>query len=442
MANSTHPTRRKSPRVPVDIWEDIIDLLREDLIALRACALTCWQWVPRSRLHLFRVVELWTSQDLALCTQLLIDAPHLGDLIHELHICHNKYFMVPISRQFTFSQLLNAFPAMLLRKLPRLDVLSIGNPSSNPFTPVVTMEDVTLYHTFFPVFSLFRSVTRLELVAVHFSTAMEFAQLIHALSNLSTLHCRQVVWRSAARYDPTRFETLERRPALIHLHIESMPWFWPMAECFLDAVSLSSLVTLVLPNVFAGHLDSVSRVLWAARASLRHLTIGVHGSETIGGITAEEAVAALTAAPDERLHIEFSTCLASLRMILSPMDAPATLWTSESRDHVPSAVWAQRLLAKITSEKLDEIALCVPLAARPTLIEAYEPTVDAILARPAFAGLKRLVFLHPERYGRGLMEELHAVVRGEFPLALARGIVRWTVADELGVVRLRDPLVV
>ncbi|KAI0737455.1 hypothetical protein C8Q80DRAFT_323656 [Daedaleopsis nitida] len=57
---------RTMPRraVPIEVTEHAIDYLWDDHYALRQCALTCSSWVLRSRVHLFKTVEITTLRQL------------------------------------------------------------------------------------------------------------------------------------------------------------------------------------------------------------------------------------------------------------------------------------------------------------------------------------------------------------------------------------------
>ncbi|OCH90377.1 hypothetical protein OBBRIDRAFT_730880, partial [Obba rivulosa] len=45
-------------RIPPEVTDRIIDVLSSDKRALRKCSLTCRRWLPRSRFHLFKTIEL------------------------------------------------------------------------------------------------------------------------------------------------------------------------------------------------------------------------------------------------------------------------------------------------------------------------------------------------------------------------------------------------
>ena len=52
------------PRIPLKLFDDIIDLLHDDPKTLKACCLVSKSWVPRSRKYLFEVVKIKSSKRL------------------------------------------------------------------------------------------------------------------------------------------------------------------------------------------------------------------------------------------------------------------------------------------------------------------------------------------------------------------------------------------
>jgi hypothetical protein len=75
---------------PLEIVERFIGFLEpvgslQNAEALRRCALVCRAWTWPSRIRLFYAVVI-PEDDLHLVSELLSHSPHLGRLIHELHI--------------------------------------------------------------------------------------------------------------------------------------------------------------------------------------------------------------------------------------------------------------------------------------------------------------------------------------------------------------------
>ena len=57
-------TAMTNPHLPLEILDDIIDLLYNKPDALKRCCLVSKSWVPRTRKHLFARIELRSSSNL------------------------------------------------------------------------------------------------------------------------------------------------------------------------------------------------------------------------------------------------------------------------------------------------------------------------------------------------------------------------------------------
>lgn len=87
-------------RLPIDVCERVIDMITTGshhsrtfyplyLNDLCACALTCSDWLPRSRLNLYRQVRIRERNDLDRFSEtILVDQPFLANLVQELVLGH------------------------------------------------------------------------------------------------------------------------------------------------------------------------------------------------------------------------------------------------------------------------------------------------------------------------------------------------------------------
>lgn len=85
-------------RVPIEVCERIIDLRTtyggrsrisrcpRYLDDLRACALTCRDWLPRSRFNLFRCVRIRKHEKLKSLAKTITDHPFLAEFVRELYL--------------------------------------------------------------------------------------------------------------------------------------------------------------------------------------------------------------------------------------------------------------------------------------------------------------------------------------------------------------------
>ncbi|KAH8075846.1 hypothetical protein BXZ70DRAFT_963555 [Cristinia sonorae] len=86
------PTSSISSRFPVEVWECILDFcawnceFTNDSHTLYACTLTCRAWLPRSRMHLYHMVNLYTEENLRRFLSLVRQNPIIGSLVYELSL--------------------------------------------------------------------------------------------------------------------------------------------------------------------------------------------------------------------------------------------------------------------------------------------------------------------------------------------------------------------
>ena len=71
---------------PPELCDQIIDYLWDDLDSLRACSLTCYDWHPSSRFHLFRNVRLRHSDDVTRFRALLASSPGIAPCVRKLSL--------------------------------------------------------------------------------------------------------------------------------------------------------------------------------------------------------------------------------------------------------------------------------------------------------------------------------------------------------------------
>ncbi|KZT68672.1 hypothetical protein DAEQUDRAFT_811926 [Daedalea quercina L-15889] len=72
-------------RVPLEIWNYILDPLQHDRATLEGCTLTCHAWLFPARTYLFRTARL-TKQSVAEFRSIIRSAPTIGSCIRVLHL--------------------------------------------------------------------------------------------------------------------------------------------------------------------------------------------------------------------------------------------------------------------------------------------------------------------------------------------------------------------
>ena len=108
----------RNSRFPVEVCERIIDAchkgddnyynLSQSYRTWRQTALVCYDWLPRTRVNLFRVIKIQYASQGDLLLRTLSEAPRLGELILEVYLRdrdQNKYF--PFAQLFRPPGLIN-----------------------------------------------------------------------------------------------------------------------------------------------------------------------------------------------------------------------------------------------------------------------------------------------------------------------------------------------
>ncbi|KAI0819454.1 hypothetical protein BC628DRAFT_1413686 [Trametes gibbosa] len=105
--------------LPIELFENAIDLL-DDEDSLKRTSLVCRAWLPRSRLNLFRVIELCLPSHLDHLATLLADAPHIAPYVDEIDISENSLlglFRPAMAIAARLPLVLTAHPLVQLRRL-------------------------------------------------------------------------------------------------------------------------------------------------------------------------------------------------------------------------------------------------------------------------------------------------------------------------------------
>ena len=115
--------------IPPEITDRIIDFLHGDHDTLRSCSLTCSEWLPSARFHLFYTLVLSNAFQLSKYARLLKSAPHVGHYVRSLKMqYYSNDITLDVCRHFsnltkfelscdirnfeTFLSLLTCFPLL------------------------------------------------------------------------------------------------------------------------------------------------------------------------------------------------------------------------------------------------------------------------------------------------------------------------------------------
>ena len=75
------------PRLPQEISDYVVDLLQDEHETLKQCRLISKSWIPRARMHIFRVIRFESPNDPAAWTKTFPDpANSPGSLARCLHV--------------------------------------------------------------------------------------------------------------------------------------------------------------------------------------------------------------------------------------------------------------------------------------------------------------------------------------------------------------------
>ena len=209
----------KSPRLPWEVIERVIDLSGSRMQTLCSLALTCSQLRPRSRLVMFGRVQLKSSDRVIAFIAFLLANPQLKSLVHTINV-------TPA-----------AFGPSLLYMLPNLssiecvDQSQLGEPEGEDDEDkyklkqkeaemlnipdymrldVRVHDSLIVHHNSLACFSrLGAHIRTLHLNSVSFPTSLAFAQILLAFANITRLVCKEVEIKVAGNKPP--LEVIMRR---------------------------------------------------------------------------------------------------------------------------------------------------------------------------------------------------------------------------------------
>ena len=166
------------PTVPPEICDYVIDYLHNDKNTLKACSLTCRDWVPTSRYHLHYEVYLHKPELFTAFKRLLQASPLLGPYIRALRIGRLEK-----ASRAELAQIREALPT-IFEYVPRLQYLG-GSLLSTAAKVLNTVPCRT-------------PVTALCLQYCEFPALENLARLLYSCPNLQALELCGVSWISGS----------------------------------------------------------------------------------------------------------------------------------------------------------------------------------------------------------------------------------------------------
>lgn len=186
---NTGPKFQGDIRLPVEVWECIIDIIASktkrnwDLRnspwwrTLHSCALTYRMLHDRARWHLSGSVRISSRDDVVSLSKALRREPHLRQAMRFITIVSHA------SDWAAGTPYIGTFAVMLAGLMPNAEALELRE---------VTWRTGVIRPEYIACLAAFRSLRELTLAAVRFPTATQFTRLLAALPHLRTLQCDRV----------------------------------------------------------------------------------------------------------------------------------------------------------------------------------------------------------------------------------------------------------
>ncbi|TFK81429.1 hypothetical protein K466DRAFT_451226, partial [Polyporus arcularius HHB13444] len=165
---------------PLEIAENIIDVLSRDVRSLRSCALICRGWHSRARYHLMTTIRVQSRDELFSICDYFTFNPHLASLVRSLSVA-------PVEAGSL--SLLEIIPVRLVSRLPNLHRYVMRNSSTSAFDIRSNGVHLNIHRTTIVQIRTYLHVDALSLGPLEFSAIAELARLLIALPSLRCLEC-------------------------------------------------------------------------------------------------------------------------------------------------------------------------------------------------------------------------------------------------------------
>ncbi|KAH8093247.1 hypothetical protein BXZ70DRAFT_389563 [Cristinia sonorae] len=250
-----------SPPLPLEVCERIIDFValtlgssNVRLKTLKACALTCHSWMPRSLYHIIcKFDKIRTADDVALYTSLLRKYPVCAGYVREINICPDWTTGDP-----TWLNVLPQTLAPHVKELRRITLASSPTEGTLAFHP-----------HFYRSLGLLRSVTELNYSFASQHSFKDLVRVVSSFPNLSVLSIgAEVFWEKTLRFS-TRIKLARHHLTHINLSYGLQINVVDDITGWLCAASPTSLVSI---EMWCGITESSSKLI-SDSPSLQSLTI-------------------------------------------------------------------------------------------------------------------------------------------------------------------------
>ena len=209
-------------QLPIDVLEGVIDQACDNPTSLRHLSLTCTEFLPRARYHLFTGIVIRTMEQMLSSRDFLDARPWLLPLVREVTLSSSVYRNTNLEdRAEQTAQLLHVVPTYLFTHFPNLRVWRIHGEMGYPRENWVTFHRSTLRY-----YNICSShIHHLELCNIQFKRMSDFARLVSAFTSIHTLTCTYIQLPEAdssqntLRTQSLQISTLKVSLSLIYEHL-------------------------------------------------------------------------------------------------------------------------------------------------------------------------------------------------------------------------------
>ncbi|CCL99512.1 uncharacterized protein FIBRA_01530 [Fibroporia radiculosa] len=254
IAQQVHLPAKRHVRLPVEVWEKVIDILACEFPSycdLWKYGVVCRDWYPRCQFHVRRSVPIGTKQ-------------HVYRLTKSMKVMRQRTSPM---KHVTFLGLnitpLGPFAASMAHKLPEIEELTLRGSTwiSGPLHE----------NTFMYIHVTFRQITRLVLDSITLPNLTTLGRLIYSLPSLSSLSCCRLYLRTRKFVSGTVYPRPDfglKLLALSHIGADILEFFYTI-------LLASKVEQLALDNLVGSgsNLCAVlEKLMGMAQASLTHFT--------------------------------------------------------------------------------------------------------------------------------------------------------------------------
>ncbi|KDQ55260.1 hypothetical protein JAAARDRAFT_196108 [Jaapia argillacea MUCL 33604] len=380
------------PSLPQELIDIIIDNLDDDLEALRACSLTCRDWLPFSRKHLFDTLAL-ENLDFCQLPVFILSNPLLAQNVRNLRLTS-----LHTHSHFHDVRLICLIPYLKNITRLRLDG-TVWNELSQDTKRVICTE--------------FPSVRALALFDCQFSSLEELPALVNAYPLLQELWVEYVelgVWRSDDPEDsgnprealPTG-SVENRESSLTSLTVDTS-YFPGFSTIFSQQFEFVNLVQLDCA-VWEVDIEPLQLFFQSVSTALRELKIHFHS-------------------PSQRTI----DTVDRIRLLSHPFQLTDFVASTSTFDHILTPRLVQTLLSQLQNPPLETLIICGFLYSETSMLTNMGnwDHVNHVLSLSHFSKLRSLEF--SLRHGPRLVfhSDIEGALSSRFPGFAEKGWLKFT----------------